>query len=286
MPRTWTRPALTNCTACSRERARPRRTSSASSRCRRVATASVSPLDRECRAVRHAARREALHSAQCGRRLAARPARPARQPVPEGCPQALAGPRPCRSRLGHFSAATTPLGGCLRRRGLAGPSRALGISGLHVGIGQLVTSRSAGRTSRSSRRYASVLRVLGRFAGCGRADRTAACALALRQVPEYRARTPATRGAPVPSPDMATVEECEQAFHELAAKLAGADDSAKKQASLNRSVSCKLRDLNVIFFGRLKDGELTRHSPGRPPGRAGAPVNDERRPARSDIRPT
>ena len=56
---------------------------------------------------------------------------------------------------------------------------------------------------------------------------------------------------------MATVEECEQAFHELAAKLAAADDNAKKQASLNRSISCKLRDLNVIFLGQLKDGELT-----------------------------
>ena len=55
---------------------------------------------------------------------------------------------------------------------------------------------------------------------------------------------------------MATVEECEQAFHDLAAKLAAADDSAKQQASLNRSISCKLRDLNVIFFGLLKDGEL------------------------------
>ena len=51
---------------------------------------------------------------------------------------------------------------------------------------------------------------------------------------------------------MATVEECEQAFHELAAKSAAADDSAKKQASLNRSISCTLRDLNVIFFGRAQ----------------------------------
>ena len=65
-----------------------------------------------------------------------------------------------------------------------------------------------------------------------------------------------TPGTPVPSPHMAAVEECEQAFHDLAAKLAAADDSAKQQASLNRSISCKLRDLNVIFFGRLKDGEL------------------------------
>ena len=56
---------------------------------------------------------------------------------------------------------------------------------------------------------------------------------------------------------MATVEECEQAFHELAAKLAAADDSAKKQASVDRTITCKLRDLDVIFFGRLKEGKLT-----------------------------
>ena len=54
----------------------------------------------------------------------------------------------------------------------------------------------------------------------------------------------------------------EQASHELAAKLAGADDNAKKQASLNRSVSCKLRDLNVIFLGELNDGQLTDIRPG------------------------
>src|SRR5205823_14256898 len=76
--------------------------------------------------------------------------------------------------------------------------------------------------------------------------------------PDARAaRTPPTLGAPVPSSDMATVEECEQAFHELAAKLAAADDNAKKQASLNRSTSGKLRDLNVIFLGELIDGQLT-----------------------------
>ena len=55
---------------------------------------------------------------------------------------------------------------------------------------------------------------------------------------------------------MATVEECEQAFDDLAAKLAAADDEREEQASLNRTISCKLRDLDVIFFGRLKDGEL------------------------------
>lgn len=56
---------------------------------------------------------------------------------------------------------------------------------------------------------------------------------------------------------MASVEECEQAFHALAGKLASADQGAKQKASLDRSLSCTLRDLSVTFIGRLHDGELT-----------------------------
>jgi hypothetical protein len=56
---------------------------------------------------------------------------------------------------------------------------------------------------------------------------------------------------------MATVEECEQAFHGLAAKLAGAHPETRRKASLDRSLTCTLRDLKVIFAGHLRDGELT-----------------------------
>jgi alkyl sulfatase BDS1-like metallo-beta-lactamase superfamily hydrolase len=56
---------------------------------------------------------------------------------------------------------------------------------------------------------------------------------------------------------MAGVEECEQAFHALAARLAGADGTTKRKATLDRSLSCTLRDLKIIFAGRLRDGELT-----------------------------
>jgi putative sterol carrier protein len=55
---------------------------------------------------------------------------------------------------------------------------------------------------------------------------------------------------------MASVEECEQAFHGLAAKLAGADPDARRKASFDRSLTCTLRDLKVIFAGQLRDGEL------------------------------
>ncbi|HJQ42157.1 MAG TPA: SCP2 sterol-binding domain-containing protein [Jatrophihabitantaceae bacterium] len=56
---------------------------------------------------------------------------------------------------------------------------------------------------------------------------------------------------------MATVAQCEQAFHDLAARLAAADSSARKKAAFDRTLSCTLDDLDVTFAGRLKDGQLT-----------------------------
>ena len=55
---------------------------------------------------------------------------------------------------------------------------------------------------------------------------------------------------------MASVEQCEHAFRGLAAKLAGADAAARKKAPFDRSLTCTLRDLKVIFAGQLRDGEL------------------------------
>lgn len=55
---------------------------------------------------------------------------------------------------------------------------------------------------------------------------------------------------------MASVEECERAFHGLAAKLAGADPADRQKASFDRSLTCTLRDLKVIFAGQLRDGQL------------------------------
>ena len=54
---------------------------------------------------------------------------------------------------------------------------------------------------------------------------------------------------------MATVEECEGALHELADRLA-ANDSTRRNVSFDRSLTCTIRDLDVIFGGRLKDGKL------------------------------
>jgi|SRR5664279_2167286 alkyl sulfatase BDS1-like metallo-beta-lactamase superfamily hydrolase len=55
---------------------------------------------------------------------------------------------------------------------------------------------------------------------------------------------------------MASVGDCEQALHQLAARLAEADGSTKKHASFDRSLTCRLRDLNVVYAARLRDGAL------------------------------
>lgn len=55
---------------------------------------------------------------------------------------------------------------------------------------------------------------------------------------------------------MATVEECEKAFHDLAGRLGGMDAQQRKNVVLDRSLSCTLRDLGVTFAGQLRDGEL------------------------------
>lgn len=54
---------------------------------------------------------------------------------------------------------------------------------------------------------------------------------------------------------MATVEQCEQALHELSDRLASSDSSRSK-VGFDRTMTCAIRDLDVIFAGRLKDGQL------------------------------
>jgi alkyl sulfatase BDS1-like metallo-beta-lactamase superfamily hydrolase len=56
---------------------------------------------------------------------------------------------------------------------------------------------------------------------------------------------------------MATAEQCEQALTTRARRLAAADPAARRRNSLDRSLSCALPDLGIIFAGRLQDGMLT-----------------------------
>lgn len=56
---------------------------------------------------------------------------------------------------------------------------------------------------------------------------------------------------------MATVQECEHAMHQLADRLAANSAAKGKAAEFDRSLSCRLTDLDVIFGARLADGTLS-----------------------------
>jgi hypothetical protein len=55
---------------------------------------------------------------------------------------------------------------------------------------------------------------------------------------------------------VATLEQCRAAVEELARRLATLDHDARRQHARDRTVSCRLPDLDVTFHGRLHDGQL------------------------------
>ena len=55
---------------------------------------------------------------------------------------------------------------------------------------------------------------------------------------------------------MATIAECEQAFAKLAEQLSTVDADTRRKVVLDRSVTCRLPDLDVVFAGQLRDGGL------------------------------
>jgi len=54
---------------------------------------------------------------------------------------------------------------------------------------------------------------------------------------------------------VASLRECRKAVDELGGRLAQADDKIRAQAE-DRTVSCRITDLDVTFRGRLVRGEL------------------------------
>ncbi|ARF54655.1 sterol-binding protein [Streptomyces gilvosporeus] len=69
---------------------------------------------------------------------------------------------------------------------------------------------------------------------------------------------------------MATLDQCRAALDRLAQNMTTADGDLRRAAALDRSLSCRITDLDVTFLGRLADGTLrdVTHVPGPPPGRA------------------
>ncbi|MEV6183023.1 SCP2 sterol-binding domain-containing protein [Streptomyces sp. NPDC052016] len=55
---------------------------------------------------------------------------------------------------------------------------------------------------------------------------------------------------------MATIEECRAALEKLAENMRGAEGDVREAAAMDRSVSCRITDLDVTFVGRLTDGRI------------------------------
>ncbi|MDI3407343.1 SCP2 sterol-binding domain-containing protein [Streptomyces cavernicola] len=55
---------------------------------------------------------------------------------------------------------------------------------------------------------------------------------------------------------MATIAECSSALSRLSDNLAQADGEVRGAAALDRSLSCRITDLDVTFTGRLEDGRI------------------------------
>jgi hypothetical protein len=56
---------------------------------------------------------------------------------------------------------------------------------------------------------------------------------------------------------MATVEECRAALTRLSENLARANGDVRTATAVDRSLSCRITDLDVTFTGRLHDGRIT-----------------------------
>ena len=56
---------------------------------------------------------------------------------------------------------------------------------------------------------------------------------------------------------MASEEECLRALQTLAERLAGVDPETRAQHVLDRTLSCRIPDLDVTFTGRLHEEGLT-----------------------------
>ncbi|MEO3748629.1 alkyl sulfatase C-terminal domain-containing protein [Plantactinospora sp. B5E13] len=64
---------------------------------------------------------------------------------------------------------------------------------------------------------------------------------------------------------MASVEECRQALHDLAARLDVNAATGRKQIDLDRTLACRITDLGTAFHGRLTGGRLVDLADGDDP---------------------
>jgi putative sterol carrier protein len=64
---------------------------------------------------------------------------------------------------------------------------------------------------------------------------------------------------------MASVQECRAALEQLADRMAANAARTNAKLDLNRSLSCRVTDLDVAFHGRLVDGHIADLADGEDP---------------------
>ncbi|MET8626384.1 SCP2 sterol-binding domain-containing protein [Kitasatospora sp. NPDC004669] len=69
---------------------------------------------------------------------------------------------------------------------------------------------------------------------------------------------------------MANAEECREALEQLSRNMADSTGDVRKAAALDRSLSCRITDLDLTFTGQLRDGRIhdVVTAPGAPAGKA------------------
>ena len=58
---------------------------------------------------------------------------------------------------------------------------------------------------------------------------------------------------------MATIEECRAALEKLSDNMRNAEGDVATAAAMDRSVSCRITDLDVTFVGRMTGGRIVVH---------------------------
>ncbi len=71
---------------------------------------------------------------------------------------------------------------------------------------------------------------------------------------------------------MATFEECRAALEKLSDSMGAAQGDVRAAASLDRSVSCRITDLDVTFVGRMTGGRIVVHDTLQGPPREKAQI--------------
>lgn len=66
---------------------------------------------------------------------------------------------------------------------------------------------------------------------------------------------------------MATIEECRAALTRLSDNMRHAEGDVRAAAAMDRSVSCRITDLDVTFLGRLTGGRIEVHDTLKGPPR-------------------